>query len=1103
VGETLTVVSVTQPASGGTVTLTGGLVEFTPAPDFNGTVTFTYTISDGNGGTATATVTVTVTPVNDPPLAVDDNFTVAEDSADAPVDVLANDTTAPDTGETLTVVSVTQPTTGGTVTLTGGVVSFTPALNFNGTVTFTYTVSDGNGGTDTATVTITVTPVNDPPTGVDDLYTLDSNGGPQTLNVLANDSIAPDEGETLTVVAVTQPASGGTVAITADNSAVVFTPVPGSSVTVTFTYTVSDGNGGTAVVTVTVILTSNLDSDGDGLSDVLERETGTDPFDDDTDDDGLMDGVEDANHNGVVDPGETNPRISDSDGDGLTDGLELGLAQPQGTGTDPALFRADADPATMTDPLRADTDGDELKDGEEDANHNGRVDAQETDPNKADTDDDGLSDGVEVKGENPTNPLRADTDGDGLKDGEEDANHDGRRDSNETDPNDPDTDHGGAPDGVEVRGGTDPLDDTDDFIIVGSGCASTGGAASLAPLLLLLGLPLLRRRRAAGEAAAASRSRVWGMLGVLAVLVAAPAKAQPAASPTSTQIDVQQYKPGPGAYDVLGMQSAKVGRHLGWNLGLSVNYAKDPLTFLDPREDQVIYKLVENQLTVDVMAAIAFLDRFELGLAVPITSQTSQSSPALAPLFDEGVGKTGLGDVRLVPKASLYSAGGLSLGAALPLHLPTGGSENFLGGGFSVRPRLLGEWNSTAGMRVLANLGMNLRSKQQLRNLVVSNELTYGLGAEVPFKLAGRELSAGGTLMGAMGLGQNGAAERPMELLATVKYRVSDAIAAHLGGGPGLSRGYGTPGFRVFAGLSYVAPVSKAQPKPEPKIDFKAPPKPTPDGEIKTKVEVIPPSAKPECPLGPEDVDGFQDDDNCADPDNDGDGILDINDRCPNEPETKNGFEDEDGCPDVAPPVDTDGDGITDDKDRCPQAAEDKDGFEDDDGCPDLDNDHDGIPDADDKCPNEPETINGVKDEDGCPDKGKKKVLVEGEKIVILDKIFFANGKATILPASFPLLRQVAQVIRANPQLELIRVEGHTDDRGDDGANLVLSRSRAEAVRDRLIMEGIDPTRLDAVGYGEAKPIASNKTNKGREQNRRVEFTTVKVKPKEVEIEQH
>ncbi|WP_461076647.1 Ig-like domain-containing protein [Spirosoma flavus] len=256
VGETLTVTSVTQPATGGTVTLISGVVRFTPAANFNGTTTFTYTISDGNGGTATATVTVTVTAVNDPPTATNDTFTVAEDSPATVLNVLTNDSSAPDTGETLTVTTVTQPATGGTVTLTGGVVRFTPAANFNGTATFTYTISDGNGGTATASVTITVTPVNDPPTANNDAVSVNQNSGATVVNVLTNDSSAPDTGEALTVTSVTQPATGGTVTLT--GGVVRFTPTTNFSGITTFTYTISDGNGGTATATVTVTVTDNI-----------------------------------------------------------------------------------------------------------------------------------------------------------------------------------------------------------------------------------------------------------------------------------------------------------------------------------------------------------------------------------------------------------------------------------------------------------------------------------------------------------------------------------------------------------------------------------------------------------------------------------------------------------------------------------------------------------------------------------------------------------------------------------------------------------------------------------------------------------------------------
>ena len=155
------------------------------------------------------------------------------------------------------------------------------------------------------------------------------------------------------------------------------------------------------------------DRDRDGLTDPVEEASCTDPNDADSDDDGLRDGAEDANHNSALDPGETDPCSADSDGDGIQDGTELGLAMgvpdPDGAGplagTDPALFVPDQDPATTTDPLDADSDDDGLNDGEEDANADGAMDGMETDPLDPDSDDDLFSDWVEVTaGTNPLDP---------------------------------------------------------------------------------------------------------------------------------------------------------------------------------------------------------------------------------------------------------------------------------------------------------------------------------------------------------------------------------------------------------------------------------------------------------------------------------------------------------------------------------------------------------------------------------------------------------------------------------------------------------------------------------------------------------------------------
>ena len=135
---------------------------------------------------------------------------------------------------------------------------------------------------------------------------------------------------------------------------------------------------------------SLLDSDHDGLPDEIERKIGTDPFDADTDDDGLVDGnagSEDLNADGIVDPGETDPLNPDTDGDGIFDGTERGLTVPETPDTNLAAnhFVPDADPSTVTDPSNPDTDGDGISDGQEDINKDGAFNPElgETNPNQS------------------------------------------------------------------------------------------------------------------------------------------------------------------------------------------------------------------------------------------------------------------------------------------------------------------------------------------------------------------------------------------------------------------------------------------------------------------------------------------------------------------------------------------------------------------------------------------------------------------------------------------------------------------------------------------------------------------------------------------------
>jgi len=197
-------------------------------------------------------------------------------------------------------------------------------------------------------------------------------------------------------------------------------------------------------------------------------------------------------------------------------------------------------------------------------------------------------------------------------------------------------------------------------------------------------------------------------------------------------------------------------------------------------------------------------------------------------------------------------------------------------------------------------------------------------------------------------------------------------------------------------------------------------------------------------------------------------------------------------CRETEPP-DADGDGILDNVDQCPTEPEDIDGFEDENGCPDPDNDQDGILDANDLCPNEAETMNDFEDEDGCPDEAQEEtdnIKVTDDAIILKKMINFRTGRSDLLPESFPILEDIAMVMKKHPTWK-VRVEGHTDSRGNHGRNMTLSQARADSVRNYLINRGVDPARLTTAGYGPDHPIASNNTREGRAKNRRTEFKII------------
>lgn len=203
-------------------------------------------------------------------------------------------------------------------------------------------------------------------------------------------------------------------------------------------------------------------------------------------------------------------------------------------------------------------------------------------------------------------------------------------------------------------------------------------------------------------------------------------------------------------------------------------------------------------------------------------------------------------------------------------------------------------------------------------------------------------------------------------------------------------------------------------------------------------------------------------------PDKDGDGIADKDDKCPDVP----GIAKYNGCP----IPDTDKDGINDEEDKCPTVA----GVARYQGCPIPDTDKDGVNDEEDKCPNEA----GPASNFGCP---VIDVTVVEKVNKAAQNIFFATGSYKLLAKSYKSLKDVVQILKDNPSYK-INIDGYTDITGNADKNQTLSENRANSVKQYLITNGIDESRITATGHGINDPIADNKTAAGRAKNRRVEM---------------
>jgi uncharacterized repeat protein (TIGR01451 family) len=242
---TFAVLSGPTHGSLGTLNVNSGAVSYTPNTNYNGADSFTFTVSDGSL-LATGTVSIAITPVNDAPIANNQNVTTPEDTSTNLV------LTGSDVDNTVTYAILSGPTHGalGTLDINTGAVTYTPNTNYNGADGFTFTVSDGSLLA-TGTVSITVTPVNDTPFVVEDNYSIFKNA---TLTVpvsgvLTNDSDV--DGNPLTALLAAGPTHAASFTLNS-NGSFTYTPLFNYVGVDTFTYRATDGSATSIVATATI-----------------------------------------------------------------------------------------------------------------------------------------------------------------------------------------------------------------------------------------------------------------------------------------------------------------------------------------------------------------------------------------------------------------------------------------------------------------------------------------------------------------------------------------------------------------------------------------------------------------------------------------------------------------------------------------------------------------------------------------------------------------------------------------------------------------------------------------------------------------------------------
>jgi outer membrane protein OmpA-like peptidoglycan-associated protein len=362
------------------------------------------------------------------------------------------------------------------------------------------------------------------------------------------------------------------------------------------------------------------------------------------------------------------------------------------------------------------------------------------------------------------------------------------------------------------------------------------------------------------------------------LVTAAALAGRAAVAADATDVTIERMRLSSDRGGILSVESGGVLPHLGVAGALWVGYANDELVLHRLPDGPRVGSLVNDRWGGAVSASVGFLDRAQLTLEVPVTFYQDRSGGGLV-ASARSLDAFGVGSLRLVPKVRLLEAGrhGVDLAVQAGVTAPLG-AESYIGSEWTVQPEAAAS-RTVGDVRLGVNLGAALRNRARLADERLGSELLGQLGAAYGLKRAtGLPVELGAVLAAAASAAHpfEREDETSVEARAYGAVDVVEPVRVLAGAGLGLVSGWGTPDWRVFAGLQVTIP-RKAAPVP---VAATPPPPPAP-------------TPKPKPPA-----------------DTDGDGIVDAQDRCPTVP----GPAENHGCPDT----DRDGDGVVDRLDACP-----------------------------------------------------------------------------------------------------------------------------------------------------------------------------------------